>query len=176
LARVITLSDNITEKAIKDIIQDIQVCNFNDDESEEDSKKFVRKPIHLMINSCGGDLDCGTGLATMIKSSKTPIYTYCIGEALSSGFIIFICGHKRYCYEGSTFLYHQLSYSHGSTKLNAVNNNMAANKKFQERLDKIVIDHTKIKIEKLNEVNEKNLDWWIMPDEALKLGIVDEIL
>ena len=48
-------------------------------------------------------------LIDIIENSKTPIYTYCTGYAMSAGFNIFLAGHKRYATKHATFLYHQFS-------------------------------------------------------------------
>jgi ATP-dependent Clp protease protease subunit len=176
MSRLLTLSDEITEKSVKDIITSIQDWNLQDNENDKKQKDFKREPIHFMINSCGGDMYSSMGVSSMIKVSKTPIYTYCIGEALSGGFLMFIHGHKRFCYEGSSFLYHQASCSLWYKTLTQQLNSIEEKQKIEKRYEKMILDNTKITEEQINEYNEKNLDWWISPDEALELGIVDEII
>lgn len=176
MSRLLTLSDEITEKSVKDIITSIQDWNLQDNENDKKQKDFKREPIHFMINSCGGSLYSSMGVASMIKTSKTPIYTYCIGGALSGGFLMFIHGHKRFCYEGSNFLYHQMSFSGSYKTLNWHDNDIKSSIEQEKRYEKMILDTTKITAKQLKEYNEKNLDWWISPDEALELGIVDEII
>jgi ATP-dependent Clp protease protease subunit len=175
LARVLSLTDEVTYKSVSDIIEKIQNCNIEDNKEDEKQKDYKREPIHIMINSPGGNAYSGFGLATMIKASKTPIYTYCVGEAMSAAFLIFIAGHKRYTYKGSTFLYHQLS--HGSyEKLNNLNRTIEFDNKLQKNIDEFIREYTKITEIQMKDVNEKNHDWYITADEALELEIVDEIL
>jgi len=176
MARVLTLSDEIDLKTVKDIIHSIQVWNLEDEKADKEKKDFKREIIHLMINSNGGDAYCGMGFATMVKSSKTPIHTYCVGEAMSAGFMIFICGHKRYCYSGSTFLYHQVAHGNGCIKLNKLNTDLEEVNKLEKRLEKIVIENTKITQEQMDNINNRNLDWYISAEEALELGIIEEII
>ena len=176
MPRVLTLSDEISLTTVKDIINSIQYWNLEDDKADSEKKDFKREIIHLMINSNGGNAYCGMGFATMIKSSKTPIHTYCVGEAMSAGFIISICGHKRYCYKGSTFLYHQVANWNSSTKVNKLNEDLKAINKLEERMEKLVLENTKITQEQIDDINNRNLDWYISAEEALELGIVDEIL
>jgi ATP-dependent Clp protease protease subunit len=175
LARILTISDEITMKSISDLIKDLQNYILEDNKKDETQKDYKREPIHIMIDSNGGDAYCGFGLTTMIKSSKTPIYTYCVGKAMSAGFLIFIGGHKRYCYKGSAFLYHQLYHWTGN-KLNNLNRTIEWDNKFQDKVDNFVMENTKITKKQIKEVNEKNHDWYIDADEALELGIIDEIL
>lgn len=176
MSRVLNLSEEITTESMKDIINSIVSWNLDDDEKDKKQKDFKRQPIRLLINTYGGDLFSSMGVASMIKKSKTPIYTYCIGQAMSGGFLIFIAGHKRYCYDGSTFLYHQISQNVGYKTTNKILNNTENLKKLEERYEKIILDNTKISKEKINEYNTHNLDWYISPDEAKELGIVDKIL
>jgi ATP-dependent protease ClpP protease subunit len=42
-------------------------------------------------------------------NSKTPVYTYAIGMAMSMGLEIFTAGHKRFVYKNTTLMYHELS-------------------------------------------------------------------
>lgn len=176
MPRILTLSDEITEESVKDIITSIQQWNLDDEEKDKKQKDFKREPIYFMINSYGGDMYSSMGLASMVKVSKTPIYTYCIGSAMSGGFLIFIHGHKRFSYEGSSFLYHQASCSLYYKTLNSQVNSIKAKEDLEKRYEKMVLDTTRITAKQLKEYYEKNLDWWISPDEALELGIVDEII
>lgn len=175
MARILSLTDEVTYKSISDIIEKIQNCNIEDNKEDGKQKDYKREPIHIMINSPGGDAYSGFGLATMIKASKTPVYTYCVGSAMSSAFLIFVAGHKRYTYNGSIFLYHQLSHS-GWNKLNNLNRVIEFDNRLQENIDKFIREHTKITEIQMKDINEKNHDWYIMANEALELGIVDEIL
>ncbi len=175
MARIITISNNIEDEKMKDIITNIQSWILEDDKNDSEKKNFEREIIYLMVNTNGGDTYLGLGLATMIKSSKTPIYTYGVGKIMSAGFLIFLGGHKRYCYKGSTFLYHQLS-QWTDSKLNNFKRLVEQDTKLQEQLDIFVMENSKITKEQISEVNDRNHDWYISAEEAFELGLVDEIL
>ena len=49
-------------------------------------------------------------------------------------------------------------------------------KKDQERLDKFILDNTRITKEQIENMNEKKKDWFMDVEEALKLGVIDEII
>ena len=98
-----TNADNIrlnTDKRLFYISDDIDnttisVINFNllyllqeDDEKEAKEKDFKRTPIKIYINSNGGEIDDMWSLIDIMLNSKTPIYTYCTGYAMSAGFLI----------------------------------------------------------------------------------------
>jgi ATP-dependent protease ClpP protease subunit len=46
----------------------------------------------------------------------------------------------------------------------------------QNRIDKYYISKTKIVQERLDEIRKSNIDWYMCADEAIKLGIADEII
>ena len=48
--------------------------------------------------------------------------------------------------------------------------------RLQNLYDEYVLKRTSLLKEKLDEVKEKCLDWYISAEEAKKLGIVDELL
>ena len=67
-----------------------------DNEKDQKQKNYKREPIKLYINSNGGAIDDMWSLIDIMLNSKTPIYTYCTGYAMSAGFLIFLAGSKRF--------------------------------------------------------------------------------
>lgn len=149
----------------------IRFWNKYDDENNIPVEK--REPIKLFIDSNGGDLTAAFTVIDAITLSKTPVYTINIGSAYSGGFFIFITGHKRYAYPLSTFLYHE-----GST------GNVADAGKFRnfanfydkelDMLKDLTLKYTKFTPEFYEE--KKKDDLWLTSQEALELGVCDEIL
>lgn len=72
---------------------------------------YTPKPIEIYIDSYGGLVYQIMGLISIVEKSKTPVHTICTGAAMSCGFMLLINGHKRFCYENGTPLYHQISSS-----------------------------------------------------------------
>lgn len=79
-------------------------------------------------------------------------------------------------YENTTLMYHQLSWGSGFGKLRDIDEMNTQIKKDQERLDKFILDNTKITKEQIENMNEKKKDWFMDVEEALKLGVIDEII
>ena len=131
-----------------------------------------RKPIKIYINSPGGSLVSTLTIIDAIKLSKTPVWTINIGMAYSGGFFIFINGHKRITYPNSSFLYHE-----GSTGVDGDASKFQDYADFYKRqrvvLKKIVLENTKITPEQYKDHIKD--DWWLLSDEALELGVCDEI-
>lgn len=132
-----------------------------------------RVPIKIFIDSAGGDLGATFTMIDAIKLSKTPVWTINEGAAYSGGFFTFIVGHKRFAYKYSTFLYHEGSAGNEGTAVQFQNFSDFYKKRLGQ-LKNVVLDHTKISEEKYNEI--KKDDFWMMADEALELGVCDEIL
>jgi ATP-dependent Clp protease protease subunit len=89
--------------------------------------------------------------------------------------MIAICGHKRFCYPLSTPLYHQVSGGMWGT-LKQMEEDIQETKRLQKKIEEIVLSKTKITKEKLEKVYKRKTDWYITAKEALKLGIVDEVI
>ena len=109
--RDIFLCKQVDQESILTVIKKIISINNSDDVLEKEISihglKYERKPINLYIDSFGGSIYQCLGLISIMDKSKTKINTICTGVAMSAGFIILISGHKRFCYEKSTLMYHQ---------------------------------------------------------------------
>lgn len=131
-----------------------------------------REPIKLYIDSYGGSLTEAFTICDSIKLSKTPIWTINIGTAYSGGFLIAICGDRRYAYPHASYLFHE-----GATGNSADANkfrNFADFYQIQlEQLKDIILKHTSITSEKYKE--KQRDDWWITANEAVDLEICDVI-
>lgn len=136
---------------------------------------YTPEPIKIYIDSYGGAVYQGFGLLGIIENSNTPIHTLVTGCAMSCGFLISIAGHKRMAYKSATFMYHQIS-SLKYGKLKEIEEDMIEGKRLQEMIEKFTVSHTKISIDRLKEVYDTKQDWYLNAEEALKHGIIDEII
>lgn len=107
--RIIYLANDIRNISIGHTNAYLLSLIEKDDKGEAKEKEYKREPIKIYINSYGGNLYDMWSLIDIILNSKTPIYTYCKGYAMSAGFKIFLAGHKRFVSKHATLLYHQLS-------------------------------------------------------------------
>ena len=161
--KTLFLSDDVDNESIGKLTWSIL------QQIREDNKR------QLYINSYGGSVYDMWGLIDVILNSKTPIYTYCTGYAMSAAFKIFLAGHKRYCYKHSTFMYHQMSCWRSGKYQDLVEDREEMdwlNKKNEE----YVIDRTNLTKDDIDEIREKKKDFYIHSDKAVKYGIVDEVL
>ena len=177
--RNLFFSEQVDQESIVNIIRDNIEINELDDYMEKfymiHDLEYKRKPIKLFIDSYGGDTYQCFGLISIMEASKTEVHTYITGAAMSCGFMIAICGHKRFCYKLSTPLYHQISTGIWGT-LKEVEEDVKEARRLQKKIEEIVMSKTKITKEQLEKIYKRKKDWYITPKEAIKLGIVDEIV
>jgi len=138
--------------------------------------EYKPKPIKLYLDSYGGDIYSALGLVGVIEASNTPIWTYYTGSAMSSGFIILISGHRRFCYKHSTLMYHQISSDSSGGEARKQEMDVEENTRLMEIMEEIVVSKTKISKNKLKKIYSQKEDWYIDPQQALKLEIIDEII
>lgn len=173
--RNIYLHEDINPPAIRRVNQELLAIIEEDDNNDKEKKEYERQPIKLFINSYGGNVDDMWSLIDIIENSKTPIHTYCMGYAMSAAFCIFLAGHKRFCTEHTTFMYHQIqagTYGKYQDIVERKDELSFTNK----QLEKYVLSHTKLLDRTIKEAREKKLDIYIHSDKAIELGIVDEVI
>jgi ATP-dependent Clp protease protease subunit len=136
---------------------------------------YKRNPINIYIDSPGGCVYSCFGLLSIMDSSKTPIHTYVTGSAMSAGFMILIHGSKRFGYKNSTLMYHQASTGFWG-KVKDMEADYEETKRLQNKIESMVLDKTKITKKKLKEIYNSKHDWYIGSLEAIKWGIIDEIV
>ncbi len=175
IERTLLLFDTIDKTSVRTVIERIIKINNLDDDSDKKEKDFTRAPIELFINSRGGSVYDGLALINMIDRSKTPIHTYVYGLAASMGLLIAVSGHKRFSGRLSTFMYHSVSNTMGG-KMEHLKNRLDEVQRLQNIYDEYLLSKTKFEIDDLKSVLEHQRDWFISPEEALKLGIIDEII
>lgn len=173
--RKILLSGEINSSTIKEVINNILEINDYDNKEERLKEGYKREPIYLYIDSYGGSVYSGLGLIDVMVASKTPIYTVCIGSCMSMGLIIFASGHKRFIGKNSTVMCHGASFG-AFGKTPEVEESLEEVKRMEQVLVDILIEKTKIKRNKIDDIIERKMDWYIPAKEALRLGIADSFL
>lgn len=173
--RIFFLSDGIDESSIGKMCFNILSILKEDNEQEQKQKNFERKPIEIYVNSFGGSVYDMWALIDIIENSKTPIYTYCTGYAMSAGFSIFLAGHKRYATKHATFLYHQFS-GWRSGKYQDFVEDREEMDYIQNTIEQYVIAKTKFTKKQIEEIRKTKTDVYIHADKAVELGIIDEVI
>lgn len=173
--RLFYISDDIDNETIGKLCFNLLNLIHEDDKNDEEQKDYKRKPIKLYVSTQGGAMWYMWSLIDIMLNSKTPIHTYCSGIAASCGFLIFITGHKRFMYKHAFVLHHQASGGLRGT-LEDIQQNAIEYEKQETMTEEHVLLYTNITKERLKEVREKKLDWYIYSEDAIALGIADEII
>ena len=134
-----------------------------------------KKDISMYINSPGGIVTSGLAIYDTMKYVRPDISTVCIGQAASMGSLLLASGTagKRYCLPNSRIMVHQPSggFQGQATDIEIHAREILATR---ARLNKIYAKHTGQDIKVIEDAMER--DRFLAPDEALKFGIVDEVV
>jgi ATP-dependent Clp protease protease subunit len=171
----------------KDVTQDTigelskQILEIDDDDVyiskiySDHGLTYTPFPIKIYIDSHGGQVYHCFGLLGVMDKSKTPIHTIVTGCAMSAGFMISITGHKRFAYDKATLMYHQL-YGASFGKLKDITEKIVESERLMNIIEQHVLDHTKISKTKLKQIFDAKFDWYLDAKEAIKYGVIDEII
>lgn len=137
------------------------------------------KAITLYINSPGGSVTAGLAIYDTMTYIRSPVSTVCVGQAASMGSLL-LCGGekgKRFCLPNSSVMVHQPSGGYfGQASDIAIHAQEIL--RVRRRLNEIFKRHLTGKKEHTLEDIERLMerDKFLSAEEALELGIVDEIL
>ncbi len=133
------------------------------------------KEINLYINSPGGSVTAGLSVYDTMQFIKPSISTLCIGQAASMGAILLAGGgkKKRFALPNSRVMIHQPL---GSFQGQATDFDIQAKEilSIRSRLNEILSKHTGQTLKKIQ--NDTERDNFMTSSDALKYGIIDEIL
>jgi ATP-dependent Clp protease, protease subunit len=172
-SRIIVLGE-INDENINDAIQ--QIYEFNQIDNLTKKEKEDREPIQLVVNSPGGHVYFGFGLIDCIELSATPICISVHGQAQSMALPIVCVGHHRRMSRRSTLMYHEVSWGTHDEKLKYHKQEVKEGERLQLMYDNIIIENTKVRSKKLEEIKSKGQEWYITAEDALRLGFIDEII
>mgnify|MGYP002957529885 FL=1 len=135
-------------------------------------------PIDIVLSSPGGSVFDAMVLCDIIDRLKTPTTITVMGYAYSMGSIILMAGFnnenvKKVCYPFSTALVHSGStYMEGAA--NIVKDTFHFTQRFEELIKSYILSHSYITEEEYNKM--ERYEWYMLADDMLRLGLVDEVL
>lgn len=149
------------------------ILAWNKEDADNKIPIEQRKPIKIMIYSYGGEIDATIHFIDVCLLSKTPIYTYNLGVAMSGGFYILLAGSKRFALKNSQALCHQGSGGfEGSAE--DVKLHTEQYRKILDKLAEYILNRTKIPKTLYNR--KKKSEWFVNGSEQVELGIVDKMI
>lgn len=137
-------------------------------------------PITFNISSEGGEVLSCLYLCSLIEKYQAEgftINTRVNAFAFSAGSMLLIHGSNRSAYKSSSIMFHQPIqglYGHYTFKdQRDMYNEM---RKLWKKMKGIICDKTLITDSKLEQIMNGSTDWFMDADEALKHGVIDEII
>jgi ATP-dependent Clp endopeptidase proteolytic subunit ClpP len=135
-------------------------------------------PITLVISSPGGSVFDGMVLVDFLGTLSAAghhITTVCAGMAASMGGIILQAGDTRVCGPESWVLIHRVSTTAGGSTYQ-LEDEVELLKRLEERVIRLFVRKSGGKLTAARiKKNWQRKDWWLSSDEALALGVVDEV-
>lgn len=164
--RMVFIEGKITPETVCEFIKKIMVLN------EEDSSK----PIDVLINSLGGEINSGMVMYDVIQASKAPIRMFCIGRAYSMGAVLFACGnHGRYMLPHSELMLHEPLLGNrvggNSSSIKSISESLLEKKR---KMNQILSKHTGKSEEEVEKAT--SYDHYFNPEESKSFGLCDQIV
>lgn len=163
--RIIFLGTSVGDEVSNSIIAQLLFLEAEDSE----------KDITFYINSPGGSVTAGLAIYDTMQYVKCDIATLCMGQAASMGALLLAAGTKgkRYSLPNSRIMIHQPM---GGFQGQATEIDIHAKEilRMRDDLNKILASHTGHTVKKIK--NDTDRDNFMSPTEALKYGILDEVL
>ncbi len=134
-----------------------------------------KKPVQIFINSPGGHITAGLAIYDTMRFLECDINTYCIGQAASMAALLLTAGTKgkRRSLPHSRIMIHQPA---GGIYGTSADIQLQAEEilRMKKTMSNILSDCSGQPIEKILADSER--DFFMSPEEAIKYGLIDEIV
>tara|TARA_B100000902_G_C27266243_1_gene893681 strand:+ start:1080 stop:1685 length:606 start_codon:yes stop_codon:yes gene_type:complete len=135
----------------------------------------MEKDIYMYINSPGGSITAGLGIFDTMNYIKPDVATICMGQAASMGAILLAAGKKgkRSALKNSRVMIHQPL---GGVRGQATDIEIHTKEILflKERINKILSERTGKTVAAIDK--DTNRDNFMSADDALKYGLIDQIV
>ncbi len=185
--RTINLYGDITEHKAADVVAALLYLENNSHsilpENPADPKSaeiIVAKSISMMVSTHGGiasDMFSILDVMEMVKERTCDIETFGIGKVMSAGVPILAAGTKgkRKVGKNCRIMLHNVMAGTGGT-IFSMENELDEIKWVQERYIETLAGYTKLTPSKIKKLLKTQKDVYISAEEAIKMGIADEII
>ena len=185
--RTINLYGDISEQKGADVVAALlylentshAVGNKNPQDPESE-QVIVARSISMMVSTHGGtasDMFSILDVMDMVKDRTCDIETFGIGKVMSAGVPILAAGTKGKRKVGRNcriMLHNVMAGSHGT--IFSMENELEEIKWIQERYIETLAAYTKLTPSKIKKLLKTQKDVYISAEEAIKMGIADEII
>ena len=163
--RIIFLGSPVTDQVANTVIAQLLFLEADDPD----------KDIYLYINSPGGSVTAALAMYDTMQYIKPDVVTIGMGQAASAGALLLAAGaeEKRYALPYARVMIHQPA---GGVQGKATEAEIHIKElmRIRELLNDILSKHTGQSSEKIAQDVEK--DYFMTAEEAVKYGIIDEVI
>jgi ATP-dependent Clp protease protease subunit len=133
-----------------------------------------KREIHMYINSPGGVVSSGLAIYDTMQYIRSPVATFCMGQAASMGSLLLAAGQKglRVCLPNARVMVHQPSggFRGQASDIERHAEDIIATKR---RLNQIYVKHTGQPYEMIEKTLDR--DHFMTAEEAKNFGLVDHV-
>jgi ATP-dependent Clp protease protease subunit len=185
--RTINLYGDITEQKGADVVaallylENTSHSPLIEDPTDPDATPvIVARSIAMMVSTHGGvasDMFSILDVMEMVKERTCDIETFGIGKVMSAGVPILAAGTKgkRKVGKNCRIMLHNVMAGTGGT-IFSMENELEEIKWVQERYIETLASYTKLTPSKIKKLLKTQKDVYISAEEAIKMGIADEII
>lgn len=163
--RILFLSGEVTSDSMDTLVAQMLFLN-----------SLSHEPIHLYINSGGGECYSGLELVSVMRYIEAPVYTTILGLAASMGAVIASCGEKghRKALPYSRFMIHQPSSGVGYSTFRDQQIHLKEMEILKYDLYEVLASNSGLTVEEIERLCDR--DNWMKPQEAISLGFIDAVI
>lgn len=165
-ARLVVLHGDVNEASISLVVAQLLALASQN-----------HKPIHLVISTYGGSVDEMFMLYDTIKFLPCPVHTVALGKVMSAGVLLLATGAKghRMIGRSARIMIHPVSGGvHGNVF--EVMNDTKEHKRLQDQMVDAIVKETNCDRKEIEKIMNSGHDYYVLPEQAIKLGIVDKII
>ncbi len=163
--RIIFLGEPIDDAVVNTIIA--QLLFLDSESSTED--------IKIYINSPGGSVTAAMALYDSMQHVKADVSTIVLGQAASAAAVLLAAGAKgkRYALPNARIMIHQVM---GGVEGQQKDVEIQAKEmlRIKNQINEIMAKHTGQPMKKIEQDTDR--DYFMIPDEAKKYGLIDKII
>jgi len=174
--KTMTIIGDLEEEYAKEVMETLYAIKLTSDEEEEEEKG----PIQILISTYGGsilELFSIYDIIREIKSEDYEIHTHGLGKVMSAGVLLLASGTrgKRRIGKNCRVMMHSVIAGCEGTYV-SLQNEMDEIKYLQEQYKRCLVEETNISMRSLNKYFKAGKNIYLSAEEAVELGIADEIV
>jgi len=177
--KIVTLYGDIDEEKCSEAVNSLLMYNSISQTilATEDAPQV--EPVKMYVSTWGGSAADMFSVYDLIKSMRTttPVHTIGLGKVMSAGVVLLACGEKgsRKIGANCRVMFHGVQAGHAGTIYN-LENEMEEAKWTQKRYIEALVEETNMSASYLRKLIDRKLNVYFSAEQAIELGIADEII